>query len=188
MFQATVGACTKLIEKSLDSGKTSAYTLAAAHYKRGNINAGNKRLEVALKDYKKAAALFPFPQLVLEIERLKKHLGKSRSAKRAQQPRKATAKRPRTPPAASSRKLTAKSRPVVKSVRPKPVTPDQRKFVLPTVKLTRANGSKRTARSKKIIEWPERASRYGTKTSELWETNIERVIKRYQVKSRPPKK
>ena len=185
MFQAAVGACTKLIEQSRGSGKTSAYPVAAAHYKRGSINAGNKRLEAALKDYKKAAALFPFPQLDLEIEKLEKQLGKSRSAKRAQQPRKATAKRPNPTPAASTRQLTATSRPVVKSVRPKPVTPDQRKFVLPTVEPTKVNGSKGTVRSENPIEWPERAARDGTKTSELWETITERVIHRHRVKSQP---
>ena len=185
VFQAAVGACTKLIEQSRASGKTSAYPVAAAHYKRGSINAGNKRLEAALKDYKKAAALFPFPQLDLEIERLEKQLGKSRSAKRAQQPRRATAKRPTPTPAASTRQLTAKSRPVLKSVRPKPVTPDQRKFVLPTVEPTKVNGSKRTVRSEKTIEWPERTARDGSKTSELWETITERVIHRYRVKSQP---
>ena len=187
VFQAVVRACTQLIEQSRGSGGTTAYPVAAAHYKRGSINAENKRLEAALKDYKKAAALFPFPQLDLEIERLEKQLGKSRSTKRARpqasQPKKANAKKSNPSPPTNSRQLAANSGSVVRTVRPKPVTPNQRKFALPTVEPTKVAASKPTEPSKKTIEWPERAARNGTKTSELWETITERVIHRYRVKS-----
>ena len=83
VVRSLLAACDSLIEGSKTPGFTNSYSLAAAYYKRGSMKAKQERLKAALVDYKKAASLFPFPQLDLEIERIEKSVRGTAAASKA---------------------------------------------------------------------------------------------------------
>ncbi|MEM9354793.1 MAG: hypothetical protein AAGB04_01150 [Pseudomonadota bacterium] len=115
VVRGSLSACDSLIEGSKKPGFTNSYSLAAAYYKRGSVKAKQERLKAALVDYKKAASLFPFPQLDLEIERIEKQVRGSRGADR-------------TASSSISRK-GAQSKPVIRRVLKADAPPDFRKKI-----------------------------------------------------------
>lgn len=74
VLRSLMTACTDLIEQAKTPGFSNVYSVAAAYYKRGTLKAEKDQLGAALADYKIASSLFPFPQLDLDVARLKKRM------------------------------------------------------------------------------------------------------------------
>ncbi len=113
VVRGSLSACDSLIERSKTPGFTNSYSLAAAYYKRGSVKAKQERVKAALVDYKKAASLFPFPQLDLEIERLEKQVRGSTVAK--------------TSGSSNGARARTQSKPVIRRVLKADAPPDFRK-------------------------------------------------------------